>query len=284
MKWLRLLLFSALFLSLPQMIRRDFKLPPIHAHFPSNPNWEMPPPSEELLKILNQPFIYYSRGNQSSVFESQDGKYVLKLFRYRRSIFPIVHFLQNGFKKKPKKNFGMKMNKTLNAAHLAYKQAGRFTQVIYCHLNLTQHLFSTLQLRADQKVYNLPLDRYRFVLQRKASPFKETLLAARSEPEKMRRLIESFALLLIERSSLNIRNSDPNLGPNFGFIEEKAVEIDFGNYQKIEWDRKRQKGEISHFLMSLELWLAQEAPEHLSFMKDLRRKIEISYDCLSEAP
>ncbi len=281
MRWIRLLLLSALFLSIPTLMKRDFKLPPTYIdRYPSNPKWETPAPQEELLSILNQPFLYFAHGNQSTVFASQDGKYVLKLFRYKRSLFPLLHNCKNWFKKKPKQSLVDKLEKTFNATHLAYTEASPFTQVIYCHLNLTQRQLPVIELQAGRK-YEVPLDQYRFVLQRKVASFKETLLAAREDPEKMGRLLDSFLQLLINRSSLNIRNSDPNLGPNFGFLGEQAVELDFGNYHKISPNPEMRRQEIENLVQRLEEWLGVNAPEYVN---DLRLKSAISYSRLSQPP
>lgn len=274
MKTVKLLLISLLFLSIPQFMKREFKLPPIHAGIPTNPKWDTPPPTDPILAILNQPFVYLTRGNQSTVFQSEDGKYVLKLFRYKRSLFPLIHKFKNWFKKKPKQSFLSKADKTFNAAHLAYTEASEHTQVIYCHLNLTNNLLPITQLKAG-KTYTVPLDAYRFALQKKVNPFKETLLSARAQPEEMHRLIDSFVELLIDRSRLNIRNSDPNLGPNFGFLEGKAVELDFGNYHKVSPDLERKKAEISNYLIRLEHWLEDYAPEYIEYLLERKNGLNI---------
>ncbi len=278
MRMIRLIVFLAVSLSLPYALKRDFKLPPSLKNFPSNPNWEMPPPTDDVLDILKGSFSYFSKGNQSSVFVSEDGKYVLKLFRYNRSLFPMMHWLKNGWKRKPKLTLQKKLEKTFNAAYLAAHEGQEFTQVLYCHLNLTENLLPTATLRVKKKTFQLPMGRVRFALQKKAEPFKAKLIEAKENREKMQQLIRSFATLLVKRSQKNIRNSDPNLGPNFGFLGNEAVEIDFGNYQKITPNRKKQKEEVSHFLISLEQWLAKCAPEYLEFAIDLRRKTEMAYD------
>jgi hypothetical protein len=262
MNWIKLLILSLLCLSVPQFMKKEFKLPPIHAGIPFNPNWETSPPSDEILAILNQPFHYFSHGNQSTVFQSEDGKYVLKIFRYRRSLFPIVHNVKNWFKKKPKQDFAAKVNKTFNAAHIASTKGKPFTHVIFCHLNLTKNLLPTIQLKAG-KTYTVPLDSYRFALQKKVSPFKETLLKAKDSPEEMKRLIDSFIQLLVDRSALNIRNSDPNLGPNFGFLDGQAVELDFGNYHMIEPNSQIRKEEIENFMNRFQKWLNNNAPQYV---------------------
>ena len=282
--FLKLILIAICFLSIPFIYKKEFKLPPIHAHIPFNPNWAMPSLSDEMLQILQSPFTYFAKGNQSTVFLSADGKYVLKLFRYRRSIFPTLTAVKNWMKKKAKLSLKEKLMKTFNATHLAANEGKEFTQVVYCHLNLTKHELPCVTLKVGKKSYYLPLDHTRFVLQKKVDPFKKALLSAKNNPEEMHRLMESFAKLLLERSKANISNSDPNLGPNFGFLEGQAVEIDFGNYRKVAPNQRRQKEELSRFLISLETWMSKRAPEYYQDAINLRIKFENAYDELNEAP
>ncbi len=278
---MKYVLFCALFLSLPFLFKRDFKVPPIHADIPFNPAWEAPPPSEEILTFLQQPFLYLAHGNQSTVFESQDGRYVLKLFRYKGSRFPLLQQLKNSFAKKPKTPLLLKLHKTFTAAHLAHTHAQPFTCVLYTHLNLTQNQLPRLVLKA-RRTFSLPLDRYRFVLQRKVNPFKATLLSAKHDPARMQRLIESFVSLLIRRSALGIRNADPNLGPNFGFLDDQAVELDFGNYRPPPYDPHLRRIEIDRFLHRFEEWLSRNAPESVAFLNALRYDGQLYED--SQAP
>ncbi len=257
---MRAFLFFILCLCIPHLIKPNFKIPPRLA-LPYHPEWEVPRPDPEILAILNQPFTYLSHGNQSTVFQSQDGRYVLKLFRSTRPRFPLIQNLKCHFAswkhKKPKNDLVTKTIKTLTAAHIAFTEASAFTQVFFCHLNLTENLLPTATLKAH-RTYHLPLDRCRFVLQRKVTPFKEALLAAKGDPEKMHQLIESFFRLLTERAALGIRNSDPNLGPNFGFLDDQAVEIDFGNYR-----RGSDPREMENYRQRFKDWLAKNAPEYL---------------------
>src|SRR5690606_35799894 len=113
-------LFSGFMLLTPHLLKKDFKIPPTHSDIHFNPNWEMSYPKEELFKILEQPFFCYSKGNQVSVFLSEDQKYVLKLFRYKTSLFPVLQRIKSLFKgTKPRNPFWVKTQKTLNAAYLA---------------------------------------------------------------------------------------------------------------------------------------------------------------------
>lgn len=269
-----LLLALSSLLFLPCLIKKNFKPPPTYLPLAAHPQWDNAP-SEEVLSILSQPFTYLARGNQATVFESRDGKYVLKLFRYRRPRFPISHAIKSWcakrHRKTPKADLFTKMEKTLSAAHLALTEARPFTQVVYCHLNPTKNQLPTVPFHA-QRTFHLPLDRYRFAIQKKVIPFKPALLAAKDNPEKIHRLIDSFIRLIHQRAAAGISNSDPNLSPNFGFLGEEAVEIDFGNYRKCS-DPKESQAEIDRYLDRLEEWLSKNAPEY-----KLHINSSISYD------
>lgn len=274
MKFIRLIFFAAFCLCIPQLLKKEFKLPPIHTDIPFNPKWEMPL-SCDILTILNQPYFYFAKGNQTTVFLSEDGNYVIKLFRYKTTLFPFLQNLKNFFKTKPKKPFKAKMEKTLSAAYLGCNEGKKFTQAIYCHLNIGKEKLPTICLQIGKKKIALPLSQARFVLQRRVQGFKETILLAKNNPAEIHKLIDSFISLLLSRFNENIRNSDPNVGPNFGFLDGQAVELDFGNYERTEPNPDRQKAEFSNYLFRLETALEKWAPDEVEY---LRRKRSIAYD------
>jgi hypothetical protein len=248
-------------------MKTEFKPPSTRLNIASRSEWEMPP-TDSILQILNQPFTYLARGNQATVFTSADGQHVLKLFRYRRPRFPISHAIKSWFakrhRKKPKHDLFSKMDKTLSAAHLAFTEASPFTQVLFCHLNPTRGQLPIVQLQA-RRSFSLPLDSYRFVLQKRVTPFKTALLAAKEDPAKFQRLVDSFVQLIVDRSALGISNSDPNLSPNFGFLGEQAVETDFGNYQPFHNPQERA-AEIARYFLRFEHWLEKNAPEYTAYL------------------
>lgn len=269
----------------PFLFKKEFKLPPVYEHIPPyNPNWELGPPSKEIQGILHQKFSYFSNGNQSTVFLSEDGKYVLKLFRYTRSRFHFLHSMKNAFKKKPKMDLMTKITKTLNAAYLGCTDAKEFTKAVYAHLNLSKNELPIVEINYKGQTYHLPMDRYRFILQKKVTPFKEALKLARNQPDLLEKYMLSFANLLFNRSSLNIRNSDPNLGPNFGFLGNQAVEIDFGNYHRIAPNQALRIKEYENLMNRFEEWVRNNMPEHLGRLKYLRLKVRSSYDATNEPP
>lgn len=281
----RSIVVLCLFLSIPfgfKEIPHRFKVPPPLLHIAFNEEWESPPISEEenlkIKEILHLPFIYLNHGNQSYVFESNDGKYVIKMFRYRMIRFPFLQSIKDMFDrlcaKKAKDHFIVKINKTFKAARIAFAEAQAYTQVMYCHLNLSNDQLPVTHFKKGARSYSIPMDRVRFVIQRKVMPFKQAMLDARNDPQKMRSQIDSLISLLMARSSQGIRNSDPTLGPNFGFYKGQAVEMDFGNYRKISLDPEKQWAEIDQLISRLEVWLRKNAPEYVSLISDQRLSVK----------
>lgn len=244
---------------------------------PYREKWEGPPLSEEIAQILRQPFHFLGHGSQTYVFESADGKNVLKLFRYNRSRFPLIRGVKSLFHKKQKAPLFEKLDKTFQAYAMALREIPEGTGLLYIHLNPSDEKILPTVRCSDSfhRTWNLPLDRFRFALQRKAEPFLDTLSAALEKEEVMKGYIDSFLSLLKTRAAKGIRNSDPNMGPNFGFLEGKAIEIDCGNFR---WrpelfDPVKQKEEICRFSSQLEEWLGSHNATYKDYL--LQRSEEL---------
>lgn len=271
--YLRVCFVCVFFFSALSLTPHRIKVPPSLSWVPFQKEWEIESLSSEeekkIYAILERPWVYLSKGNQSYVLESEDGEYVVKLFRYRFTHFKIIHFCQtflysSVLHKKPKDSFHVKIHKTFKAAILAFTRAKNLTQVVFCHLNLTQNSLPVTKITIPTGTYSIPMDRYRFIIQKKVTPFTQAMQQARKDPPKMHAMIDSFLSLIEERSSLGIRNSDPNLGPNFGFLGEKAIEMDFGNYREMS-NRCVQQSELEGFKSRFRHWLEYNAPEYVSF-------------------
>lgn len=261
MKLFRLFIFLFVCLSFPFFIRNPFKHPPLLKKYFKTSVWPTVLPDEQILSILNQPFFYLSRGNQSFVFLSQDRSYVLKIFRYKRTQFPLVQKSQDCFayftRRTPREPLIPKLTKTFEATHLAYSKAPQYTQILFHHLNPTQNLFPVVTLYTP-RAYQIPLDRYAFVIQKKITPFKQALQEAKHNSLHMHQMLTSLIFLLENRPSLKIKNTDPNLTSNFGFIGQEAVEMDFGNYE----EGLQTQEEINAYKNKLLVWLKKNAPEY----------------------
>lgn len=209
---------------------------------------------DEVNRILSQPFVYLDRGAQCYVFASLDGEYVIKFFRTTSQ---------------------EKVNKLFNASALAYTKAKEETGLLFLHLNETNNQFPKLRIRGPLgQRFKIPLDRYRFAIQRKAKGFQDSLLSAyqASDREGMKRRIDSFVNVLRSRVEKGICNSDPSVSRNFAFLGDQAVEIDFGNYAEgvisKEW-------EITRYTQRLYFFLVDNAPEWADYLTTCLKDSEL---------
>jgi hypothetical protein len=256
----RLLFFCLLIstsLLLPALAKRltdGFRPAKMVLAFPHHPEWEVPF-SNEILPILNQPYRYMDKGSQCYVFESQDGEYVVKFFRFDRT---------------EKKG---KILTLFNACKIAYDRLREETGLIYLHLNPDQTPLPILQCRDRLgRKYQFPLNECRFAVQKKVKPFRQTLQEALTDPLLMQKRIDQFLSLLIVRTSKGVYNTDPTLSRNFGFLPERAIELDFGNYRPS--GAHIQAVEIARYTEKLRRWLKAKAPEYVDYLDQQTKALQ----------
>jgi hypothetical protein len=253
---------------------------------PDRPEWAIDQPPLVSDDVWKQPFTYLARGSQSYVFASEDGQYVLKLFRYNRSQFSWIHQLKRLFHRNNRKNLKVdlatKLNYTLNAAKIACITVPECTQVVWAHLTNSRCHDNARLTVIDRlgRPWTLRLSHYRFVLQRRALPLKKVLAEALQTQDfvRARRLIASYQQLITTRASRGVRNSDPNFGPNSGFIDDRAIEIDFGNYRscpELIDNPRAQAAELERFLTQLRYWILSIYREGLKNWKTGKEAVSV---------
>lgn len=241
-------------------LTRGFRLSKLTIDMPFHPEWEVKEAVAGIEAILEQPYRFLGKGAQMYVFASHDGNYVVKLFRYDQPLNPVRALLR-----RKKKDPATNARKMLDAAKLAFNEAREETGLVYIHLNPTEgelpRFFCTDPLRRRR---TLPLDHYRFVVQKRVTPFREALLKAMEEdPQEVQNKIDAFLTLLLSRTAKGIYNSDPNLSRNFGFLGDRAIELDFGNYSKRCFDSRK---EMEKYTARLRRWLKKKGPEWVSYL------------------
>lgn len=256
---MRLILFLfllALPLWLPSTYRRSthaFRPSKCLIDWPHKPEWETPPLADP--NILKQPFKYLSKGGQSYVFASEDGKYVLKLFRYDQCRMPFGRLCAAQIRKwtghKPRHFIPaqIKIENTFKACSLAFRYAREQTGLVYIHLNPKEGLPKLTLIDRLGRKHLLDPSKIRFALQRRAAPFLPSLAA---NPN----LLSSFQTLLSELSSAGIVNTDPRLRGNFGVLDGKVIALDFGYFAYSPDEAKQNE---RHFEDKLQRWIAKHS-------------------------
>lgn len=249
-KFIFFLFFTVGMLAIPVAYKRltcGFKIAKMELAVPFCSSWDIANDAD-VSEILSQNFTYLNRGAQCYVFTSEDEKYVIKFFRFDR---------------KMKRSLQKNLDELFTACILAYTKAKDETGVIYLHLNSTKGQLPILHLKGPLgQNLALKLDDYRFVIQKKVNAFQESLLD--KNPEVVRKRLDSFVNLLQTRLDKGIYNSDPALVRNFGFLGEKAIEIDFGNYTDKTASREE---EFAQYTNTLKNWLKKNAPEFVTYLE-----------------
>ncbi|MBI3508979.1 MAG: hypothetical protein HY069_05045 [Chlamydiia bacterium] len=222
-------------------------------------------------QLVAQDFFYLSQGTQSYVFVSQDGKYVLKLFRFEGSANPLYCFIREKIRQKPlRMNAKEKEKRLYTACEIAGQYARQESALIALHTAKTDHIWPRVCLHLPLgRTLWLDLNHASFAIQEKAERIFDSLKTT-ADPDVMKRKLSSLHDLFKSRASKHLVNLDPNLHRNFGFVGERAIEMDMGAYifsenRQADYDRSSQ----------VATWLAKHAPVWRGYWDSLLSENEI---------
>ena len=220
-----------------------FRLYKIQEKIVNDPRWELATTPQEIETaktiLSSQKFKYLGHGFQCYAFESEDGLYVLKFFRYQRLRLP--HFIEklpsfpflDEWRKERHISLGHRRECLLRSCKTSWELAKRETALLFVHLNQTTGLFETATIIDPLgEEHSLRMDNYQFMLQRKALHIKpefERLMASGKLEEAKERINQIFELLL-DCSRKSIQDMDGALirKNNLGFLGNRAIYIDGG--------------------------------------------------------
>jgi hypothetical protein len=152
---------------------QSFSIRNIYSILPYEANWNFEQNSllsaEELSSILDQPFTYLGKGHQSYIFESANGRYVLKFYRFPSHLRPfpwLNHPVGYHF---DEKRIGIaqynekKLQDTLESYQLAFSHFHEESGLLMIHLakttNFTKHVILVDSLKQS---YLVPLQETSF--------------------------------------------------------------------------------------------------------------------------
>lgn len=237
---LKFILFLFLFFMIERFCHRQtdgFSITKIHSNLAFHPEWDVGEISIDekacVEKILSQPFSYLASGGSCYVFASQDGRYVLKLFKHhhldpmtRLQSLPLPSFLRYKLEKRAKKR-----ERVFSSCKSAFTQLKEMTGLVYVQLN-KQKLFKTRLTLIDKLgiKHEILLDEIEFLLQKKAEMAYSHIdrLIAYGDLEGAEAAVSELSRLVQEIAKSGFKDLDPNLDTNFGFIGNQAVKIDVG--------------------------------------------------------
>lgn len=237
----------------------------------------------QLSGALSQTYCYLSRGRQCYAFESEDGKYVLKLprgdsfrlpFWLRACSFSFLDPLREARLADKNKRFNFLMDSFV----LALQELKDKTALLYVHLKATNHLQIVLPVQDRLgRSHPLDLDGAVFVLQEKKElmlpRFKEHL--KRGDREGAQKILESFIELVSYRAQRGILNKDPSFRRNFGCDGDQVVQIDIGSFYRPIDKKYDFSFSFQQTMEPVDQWLATIDPDMQSwFQKKVKQRVE----------
>lgn len=226
---------------------------------------ESPSLPEEYEKLFHQKFRFFGRGLQSFSFLSEDGTTVLKLFnnRYQNRLFWLRFFPSS------KKIFQAqrKWEKTFSSYQIAFDELREETGLLYYHPAKSYDCPKITIIDPIGIEHKLDLNKHGFVLQKCAIlvyPYL-SMCASNQDFERASKAFHSLFSLLTEKMKRGISDRDPLIRTNFGFCEDKALQIDIGplSYDENLKSRDRQKEEMEKITLPLRHWLEEKHPQLL---------------------
>jgi hypothetical protein len=259
-----------------------FRIVNISSTFPFNPEWEVRPldffEQKKVNDALDQPYRYLGKGCQSYVFASEDGKYVLKFFKYQRyrlqpwlSYVPPLPALMKYKKEKIEKKWN-KLDGFVKSWKLAFEKLQEETGLIFVHLNKTDHLKKQVLIHDKIGMQHLVnLDEMEFCVQYRANMLCETLLEYKKQADKVKTefLIENLLALILSEYTRGLADNDHALMQNTGVVDGKPIHIDVGQFVQNE---EVKNPLISHQELytktyKFKMWLIEHYPDAADFLE-----------------
>lgn len=250
------------------LITDGFREANIQSELPPSPNRLNSGDEEAAKAILKQPFHYLAKGCQAYCFLSEDGKYVLKFFKYQRyqtspfltpfTFIPSVHDYVN----KRRQHKLEKLEFFMQAWIIANNHLKEESGLVYVHLSKSQNFnqpivfFDKMGMR-----HELQADDLEFLIQRTAEPLKNAI--ANGSTEASIALVDKLIDMLVREYAQGIGDHDPALLQNTGVFNGNPFHIDVGQFY-FNPQFKEPKGyyqDLFNRTYEMREWLKRTNPE-----------------------
>lgn len=263
--WLGILAFNR--------ITDGFSIHQMTSSLPIIPQFDISPPSSaekaHLQDIVSQPYRYLGKGCQFYVFESADGKYVIKFLKHKH-LRPFIWLrklpLRGGLKNSAELKIAKRQARVetlFSSCKLAYDALAQETGLLFIHLNRVPCLEKTITL-IDKLGFkhSIQVDKHEFILQKKGIPLEQVFAKAHST-EEVREKIGQLVELIQKRCEKGVGDRDPAFAQNVAFCpeENQPIFIDIGQLYLHSMSVEEEQAEVSQRLKSLHIWMNRHFPE-----------------------
>lgn len=231
--------------------------------------------SFDIHSLLKQKFYYLGKGHQAFAFVSEDGEYVLKLFKPH---YPHLEFWGESFnftyiplskwfyKTIAKEAFYNRIREDFTSYVNAYTMFKEESLVEYLHLSETSDLKDSIQLFDKINVLrNFDPNTTCFLIQRKVEPLQVTLMNLMKEDKmgEVRIVLEKLLQLLDRRVELGFYKPTHKFHANFGCIGLQPFQLDIGNILTLKdlgLEENTKTIDLDTSIKKLRLWLRDHLP------------------------
>ncbi len=222
----------------------------ISSSLPIHPQWAIPVPAEavQIKEILGSQFKFLGEGAQAYAFESADGKYVLKFFKMRRFSPSTADYLCPHVVRRRLKN----LRWVFNGYKIAYDNFRQDTGLVFIHLAKTDYLKQKALIVDDKGIEHLiDLDKTEFVLQEKAELLFDRLAKQQRVGDQLgvQKSIADVLALVKRRIDQGYADRDKGVSNNYGFVGERAIQLDIGRLYK-----GSKEGQFEHVEERISRW------------------------------
>ncbi|WP_068469527.1 hypothetical protein [Candidatus Protochlamydia phocaeensis] len=225
----------------------------------------------KLNAILNQPFSYLGEGGQSIVFVSEDHRYVLKLFKFRRfrpSLF--VHLLPDSlfhsYRQKHQAKREQKLFLAFSGHKLAYENHRQESGLVFIQLNpspIEQRVSLTDKWGFTRSI---DLEKTSYVIQEKGDMLSEALSRLLDQGDlatAQKRIQQLFDLYLSEYKK-GIYDIDHGVMHNIGCVGDHLIHLDVGKMVRDErmTHPAFYKEDLGKIALKVKAWLHRHYPRY----------------------
>lgn len=248
-----------------------FKVENIYGELSFNPIFEAAPPSNEeialIRPILKEKLRYLTKGGQVYVFESADGKWVVKFMKYHLERPALISLLKGALLNFNTFEETIEIRKQQRLALfegnlLAKTYYPEGSGLLYLHFNPTHSLwgFTTL-VDKEGSEHLVNLDAIPFIIQKKATPFAAEIaaLAATGNQEKISTHCNALLAFIDRLHDLGFVDKDYGVYKNFALSEGQFIHLDMGKLVQYSapLDPDKRKAELKEINRRLTAWLQE---------------------------
>lgn len=254
----------------------DFRLGNIQNESISRPEWEIPAPSSDEKKqidaILSEKFSYLGKGAQSYVFESQNGLYVIKFFKFKHlrpslwlELLPPIGPLK-AYKDRQQQRKLRKYDGVFSSYKLAYLQDKDLSGLIYVKLNPAKGEFPQIHVNDKMGIERIiDLNAVPFILQKKGITLRQMLkqqLDRQQVDQAIASILQVFELYKNEYRR-GLWDHDHGVLQNAGFIQDVPAHLDVGKlYEAPEMrDPEKMKADLKILIDKIDRWMQKNYPQ-----------------------